>query len=121
MGLEKSKQKMATPFSEACLSILADHPVAIGVAYKVLDCGCALLCGMSAGGDPIGDLQHISGQPIKKGARIPICLKCRKDTGSDRVVWEGIYWPGSQQEWPDKDRRVSIGRNVFGSGYMEPE
>jgi len=119
--LEKGKHNTDTPFSETCQGILAEYPVAIGVAYKVLDCGCALLCGMSAGGDPIGALQHISGQPIKKRARIPICLKCRKDNGLDRVVWEGIYWPGSQQEWPEKNLRVSIGRKVFGPGYMEPE
>ena len=119
--MKKDNFNANTPFSETCRSILAEHPVAIGVAYKVLDCGCALLCGMSAGGDPVGPLQHISGQPIKKRARIPICLKCRKDKGLDRVVWEGIYWPGSQQEWPEKDLRVSIGRKVFGSGYMEPE
>jgi hypothetical protein len=119
--MKKNKDNSETPFSEACQKILDTHPVAIGVAYKVLDCGCALLCGMSAGGDPIGNLQHISGQPIKKGARIPICLKCRQDSGLDRVIWEGIYWPGSQQEWPEKDLRVSIGCKVFGPGYMEPE
>ena len=110
-----------TPFSEACLKILAEFPVAIGVAYNVLDCGCALLCGMTAAGDPVGALQHISGQPIKKGARIPICLKCKKDNGFNRVVWEGIYWPGSQQEWPDKDIRIAIGREAFGPGYREAE
>ena len=121
MKMKKEKHQTDTPFSEACQKILAEFPLAIGVAYKVLDCGCALLCGMSAGGDPIGTLQHISGQPIKKGARLPICLKCKKDNGLDRVVWEGIYWPGSPPEWPEKDLRVSIGRKVFGSGYMEPE
>ena len=110
-----------TSFTEACQDILAEFPLAIGVAYKILDCGCALLCGMSAGGDPVGVLQHISGQPIKKGARAPICLKCKKDNGLNRVVWEGIYWPGSQQEWPDKEIRIAIGREVFGPGYREPE
>ena len=75
--MKKNQDNSDTPFSEACQKILAAFPLAIGVAYKVLDCGCALLCGMSAGGDPIGTLQHISGQPIKKGARLPICLKCK--------------------------------------------
>jgi len=37
------------------------------------------------------------------------------------VVWDGIYWPGSQSEWPDKNLRISIGRKIFGPGYMEPE
>lgn len=110
-----------SPFNDACQTILFDRPEAIGVAYKVLDCGCALLCGVSAGGDPLGNLQHVSGQPVKKGIKTPTCLKCRKDDGLDRVVWNGIYWPGSQREWPDKDLRLSIGRKVFGPGYMEPE
>ena len=110
-----------SPFNEACRYILYENPEAIGVAYKVLNCGCALICGASAGGDPVGSLHRISGQPINKGRRPPICLKCRKDNGLDRVVWEGIYWPGSQSEWPDKDLRISIGREVFGPGYMEPE
>ena len=121
MKMKKKQDNTDTPFNEACQKILAEFPIAIGVAYKVLDCGCALLCGMSTGGDPIGALQHISGQPITKGARLPICLKCRKDSGLDRVVWEGIYWPGSQQEWPDKDIRIAIGREVFGPGYREAE
>ncbi|UCD78490.1 MAG: hypothetical protein JSW26_24260 [Desulfobacterales bacterium] len=110
-----------SPFNEACQYILYENPAAIGVAYKVLNCGCALICGTSAGGDPVGKLHHISGQAVKKGKRPPICLKCRKDNGLDRVVWEGIYWPGAQSEWPDKDLRISIGRKVFGPGYMEPE
>jgi hypothetical protein len=121
LEMGKSQDNADTPFSEACQRILAEYPLAIGVAYKVLDCGCALLCGMTAGGDPVGALQHISGQPIKKGGRLPICLKCKIDNGLSRVVWEGLYWPGSQQEWPDKDIRLSIGREVFGPGYREPE
>jgi hypothetical protein len=110
-----------TPFNEACHSILATYPEAIGVAYKVLDCGCALLCGVSSRSEPVGVLQHISGQPPKKTKSPPICLKCKRDNGLKRVVWEGIYWPGAQREWPEKQLRMAIGRNVFGLGYMEPE
>jgi len=110
-----------SPFDEACQHILYENPEAIGVAYKVLNCGCALICGASVGGEPVGSLHHVSGQPLTKGKKPPICLKCRQDKGLDRVVWEGIYWPGSQAEWPDKDLRISIGRKVFGSGYIEPE
>lgn len=113
--------KQLSPFYEACQIILFERPESIGVAYKILDCGCALLCGVSAGGDPIGTLRHISGQPVKKGAKAPICLKCRKSNGLDRVIWDGIYWPGAQREWPDKDLRLSIGRKVFGPTYMESE
>ena len=70
--------------------------------------------------DHVGILEHISGQPLKKTSG-PICLKCKKDSGLDRVVWEGIYWPGTQPEWPDKDLRILIGREVFGPGYAEPD
>ena len=119
--MEDIKNTQISPFNEACRKILFERPEAIGVAYKVLDCGCALLCGTSAGGAPVGGLKHISGQPVKKGNTPPICLKCKKDTGLDRVIWEGIYWPGTPQEWPEKDLRVSIGRRVFGPGYTEPE
>ena len=115
------KSSQYSPFNEACQNILTAHPEAIGVAYKVLNCGCSLICGASAGGEPIGTLRHISGQAVKKGRKPPICLKCRRDRGLDRVVWEGIYWPGPQKEWPDKDLRISIGRRIFGAGYIEPE
>ena len=119
--MEDLKKNQISPFNEACRKILFDHPEAIGVAYRVLDCGCALLCGTSAIGNPAGTLQHISGRPVKKRIAPPICLKCKKDNGLGRVVWDGIYWPGSQNEWPEKDLRISIGRKIFGPGYMEPE
>jgi hypothetical protein len=119
--MEKTRNTQFSPFNEACRQILSAHPEAIGVAYKVLDCGCALLCGTSAGGEPVGKLRHISGQPAKKGNTDLICLKCKKNDGLDRVVWNGIFWPGSQSEWPEKELRISIGRKIFGSGYIEPD
>lgn len=119
--MEHTNNTQVSPFNDACRYILLAHPEAIGVAYKVLDCGCALLCGTSAGGEPVGTLQHISGQTLKNGNTALICLKCKKDNGLDRVVWEGVYWPGSQNEWPDKELRILIGRKIFGPGYTEPE
>ncbi|MDJ0817537.1 MAG: hypothetical protein QNJ58_15110 [Desulfobacterales bacterium] len=121
LNMTDDKKKQYSPFNDACQNILMRHPEAIGVAYKVLNCGCALICGATAGGDPIGKLRHISGQPVKSGRRAPICLKCRLDGGLDRVVWEGIYWPGPQSEWPEKNLRIKIGRKIFGLGYMEPD
>ena len=119
--MEHTNNTQVSPFNDACRYILLAHPEAIGVAYKVLDCGCALLCGTSAGGEPVGTLQHISGRTLKNGNTALICLKCKKDNGLDRVVWEGVYWPGSQNEWPDKELRILIGRKIFGPGYTEPE
>jgi hypothetical protein len=106
-------------FLLSCQQILTQHPEAIGVAFKWLDCGCSLLCGVSAKGDPVGTLVHFSGQVSTKGRRAPICFKCKKDGGLDRVVWQGIHWPGDPDEYPDKELRLWIGRKVFGPGYVE--
>ena len=108
-------------FEEACHKILFEHPNAVAVAYKVLNCGCSLLCGVSPQGDPLGTLHRVSGQPERTGIKPVICLKCKIDNGLKRVVWEGIYWPGRGSEQPDKDYRISIGQKVFGPGYLEPD
>jgi len=107
-------------FTNACRKILTGHPEAIAVVYKGLDCGCALVCGVSAMGDPIGSLIHVPGQPVTGGQNAPICLKCKRDTGLNRVVQEGISWPGDENELPDMELRLSIGRKVFGPDYLEP-
>ena len=73
-------------FSDACREILRQHPEAIGVAFKWLDCGCSVVCGVSAHGEPVGTLIHVSGQPALKGRKPPICLKCRRDEHLERVV-----------------------------------
>ena len=111
----------STAFDAVCQTILIERPEAIGVAFKFLDCGCALLCGVSAQGDPLGELIHVSGQPAKKGKKPPICFTCKKDSGLERVIWEGIHWPGDETELPDKELRLAIGRNVFGPDYIEPD
>jgi hypothetical protein len=119
--MEEKTNFQSTAFDGACQSILTTHPEAIGVAFKFLDCGCSLLCGVSAQGDPIGEMIHVSGQPARRGKKPPICFKCKKDISLERVVWEGIHWPGDENELPDKELRLSIGRNVFGPGYIEPD
>ena len=119
--MEANSKVPSNLFEETCQKILIEHIDAIAVAYKVLDCGCSLLCGVSAKGDPLGALLHLSGQPVKQGKRTPICLKCKMGSGLKRVVWEGIYWPGAESEQPDKAFRLMIGRKVFGQGYFEPD
>ncbi len=122
MGVMEEKTNFrSTAFDGACRTILTAYPEAIGVAFKFLDCGCSLLCGVSAQGNPVGELIHVSGQPARKGKKPPICFKCKKDDGMERVIWEGIHWPGDESELPDKELRLSIGRNVFGPGYIEPD
>ena len=122
MGVMEEKTNFrSTAFDGACRTILTTYPESIGVAFKFLDCGCSLLCGVSAQGTPVGELIHVSGQPARKGKKPPICFKCKKDDGMERVIWEGIHWPGDESELPDKELRLSIGRNVFGPGYIEPD
>jgi hypothetical protein len=121
VGMEEKTNFQSTAFDRACQAILGAFPEAIGVAFKFLDCGCSLLCGVTAQGRPIGELVHVSGQLLKKGKSQPVCLKCKRDGGLHRVVWEGIHWPGGENELPDKELRIAIGRNVFGPGYVETD
>lgn len=106
-------------FNLACGRLLSTAPESIGVAYQILDCGCAYLCAVSAEGDPLGELVHISGNAGKSGA--PICFKCKVDNSFKRTVWQGIYWPGERSDWPSRVVRVSIGQTVFGPMYIEAD
>ncbi|MGD8242581.1 MAG: hypothetical protein PVF59_07150 [Desulfobacterales bacterium] len=117
---QKTNWKVSNDFEAFCMEIIKAYPEAIGVAYKGLDCGCALVCGVSAGSQPLGPLRYLSGQPRKPGRRQPICLKCKFDDGlRGRVVHEGIFWPGTVDERPDIELRNLIGRSVFGPHYEE--
>lgn len=118
--MEETINYQSDAFNKACQEIFILYPEAIGVAFKGLDCGCALVCGVSARGEPVGSLIYVSGQPGRKGKKSPICLKCKKDDGLDRVVREGIIWPGEENERPNVDLRLSIGKKVFGPDYQEP-
>ena len=115
----KPDNQNTTPFDEACYRILIEHPDAIGVAFKWLDCGCCLACGVNAWGEPAGLLVHIDSQSTTGSIRSHTCPHCRKDKGLDRVVWQGIHWPGTPDEYPDRELRIAIGRKVFGPGYSE--
>ena len=104
------------PFAQACREVFACHPDAIGVAYKGLDCGCSLLCGVDARGAPVGRMIHV-GTRSRAGA--PVCLACKRDNPWGRVVREGLVWPGSPAEHPEPEVRATIGRTVFGPDYSE--
>ena len=115
----KPPNQNTTPFDDACYRILIQHPEAMGVAFKWLDCGCSLICGVNAKGDPAGSLVHVSAQASADAVRSHPCPQCRKDNGLNRVVWQGIHWPGKPEEYPDRALRLLIGRKVFGPGYSE--
>ena len=106
-------------FMRTCNQIFQDFPEAIGVAYKGLDCGCSLMCGVSAQGYPVGELQHVAGASGESGADALVCLACKRDDGLQRVVNQGIMWPGTRAEWPDPSLRLKIGKAVFGPAYEE--
>ncbi len=117
--MRKTTRARLDPFHEACQRIFLENPEAIGVAYKGLNCGCALVCGVSAMGEPVGSLARVSGQPSGIGLGPPICLMCKKDSGLERVVMQGIHWPGEENEAPEKKLRLFIGEKVFGPDYSE--
>ena len=106
-------------FNIACSRLLEAFPTAIGVAYQILDCGCAYMCSVSAEGHPMGEMVHVSGKVSPSGS--PICFKCKLDSSFKRSVWQGIYWPGERTSWPQRNIRVSIGQAVFGPAYMEAD
>ena len=115
----KPDNQNTTPFDDICHRIFIEHPEAIGVAFKWLDCGCSLVCGVSTSGKPVGLLVHVDPQAAAGSMRANTCPHCRKDSGLERVVWQGIHWPGTPDEYPDKALRIAIGREVFGPGYSE--
>ena len=118
----KTNWRVTGAFEALCMKILDAYPEAIGVAYKGLDCGCALLGGVAASSQPLGPLRHLSGQPRSAGRRTAICLKCKIDNGlRRRVIREGIFWPGSADERPEVELRNLIGRSVFGPHYREDD
>jgi hypothetical protein len=121
MSLKANSNNQSNGFNQACQRILLEHPQALGIAYKVLDCGCAWLCGVSPHGDPMGPMIHVSGQTGRQSDTQPICLQCRRDKTIERVIWQGIYWPGGEGELPEKRIRIKIGRTVFGPEYVEPD
>lgn len=106
-------------FLQACNQIFDLYPEAIGVAYKGLDCGCSLMCGVSAQGQPLGELQHVPNVGSGSGTGALICLQCKQDNGLQRVVNQGIAWPGTEAERPEAALRVAIGKAVFGQEYVE--
>ena len=113
--MESSKREELKTF---CEDLILKHPEAMGIAYMALDCGCINSCGVSAKGDPVGEMQTISGHTQKEDT---VCLKCYRDKKIDwnRVVDKGLIWPGENHERPGENIRMIIGKRVFGPDYSE--
>jgi hypothetical protein len=119
-NMKKDMDWKMNEFEMTCAQVILEEPEAIGVAYKGLDCGCALACGVSATGEPLGRMRYVSGQPLPVMGMQPVCLRCKMDDGlENRVVREGIYWPGAEHERPEFELRNRIGKSVFGDAYEE--
>ncbi len=101
-----------------CEDLILQRPEAMGIAYMELDCGCINSCGVSAKGDPVGEMQAISGYSQEEDT---VCLKCYRDKKIDwsRIIDKGLIWPGSDSERPDEKLRMAIGKRVFGPDYQE--
>lgn len=113
--MDSSKYKELKAF---CENLVLQRPEAMGIAYIELDCSCINRCGVSAKGEPVGDMQSISGQAQKEDT---VCLKCYRDKKIDwdRVIDKGFIWPGEDNEKPDENTRMAIGKRVFGPDYRE--
>ena len=96
-----------------CENLVLKHPEAMGIAYMELDCGCVNICGVSAKGDPVGELRTISERLHEDEM---VCLKCFRDKKIDweRVIAKGFIWPGDELEKPDEALLKAIGKRVFG-------
>jgi hypothetical protein len=77
------------------------------------------MCGVSAQGQPLGELLHVSQAAPGSETGALICLRCKQDNGLQRVVNQGIAWPGTETEWPETALRLAIGKAVFGPEYAE--
>ena len=115
-GTEKTEK-----LRNMCNTIALEQPDAMGIAYIELDCGCIYLSGVSAKGDPVGQMHTISAQPAGEDKKPPICLKCyrSKTLEMQRVVKMDLMWPGEASERPAKALRLYIGQKVFGPDYTD--
>ena len=106
---------------EICNRIAMKNPAAIGMATIELDCGCINVCGVSFQGEPVGSIMNIpANQESANDIRL-ICFKCLEMEGeiTNRIVNQGLIWPGDENEIPEEETRLHIGREVFGPGYTE--
>ena len=105
-----------------CNETVMVFPQAAGMAMTELDCGCLLVCGVTFTGEPIGPLRTLDRRELLNDRNQPVCLVCRKGGNrlGDRMVAQGLVWPGDATELPDRELRIFIGQQVFGAAYTEP-
>ena len=106
---------------DICHKIVMKHPDAIGMATIELDCGCINFCGVSFNGEPVGSIFSIPANQEAENDNSLICFKCLEKKGgiTERIVNQGLIWPGDENEIPEEEIRLHIGREVFGPGFSE--
>jgi hypothetical protein len=110
---------MTDKFAEIAEIILASRKDAVGVAFRELDCGCAYLCGVSRGGDPVGEVYNVSGQPATRNLEPLVCLRCYRDKrfAVKRTARQGILWAVDADRRTQPQERDLIGQAVFGEDF----
>jgi len=106
---------------EICDRIVMKHPEAIGMVTIELDCGCINVCGVTFKGEPVGSMMSIPAHQETENDNSLVCFKCleKKSKITNRIVNQGLIWPGEENEIPAEEIRLYIGREVFGHGYSE--
>ena len=106
---------------EICDRVVIKHPEAIGMATIELDCGCINVCGVSFKGEPVGSIMSIPAHQETENNGSLVCFKCleKKSEITDRIINQGLIWPGGENEIPAKEIRFYIGQEVFGPDYSE--
>ncbi len=106
---------------EVCNRIVMKHADAIGMATIELDCGCINVCGVSFKGEPVGEMMSIPAHQKPENDNQLVCFKCleKKSEMKDRIINQGLIWPGDADEMPAEEIRLIIGQEVFGPDYSE--
>ena len=106
---------------EICNRIVMKHPEAVGMATIELDCGCINVCGVSFRGDPVGSIMNIPAHQETDAENNIVCFRCleEKNRITDRIINQGLIWPGDSDDIPEDEFRITIGQRVFGSDYSE--
>lgn len=106
---------------EICSRIVMKHPDAVGMATIELDCGCINVCGVSFRGDPVGSIMNIPADQETDIENNIVCFRCleEKNRITDRIINQGLIWPGDRDDIPEDEFRITIGQRVFGSDYSE--
>ncbi|HQN20492.1 MAG TPA: hypothetical protein PKV86_15175, partial [Syntrophobacteraceae bacterium] len=86
------------------------NPIAIGVAYLVLDCGCMQGGPFDENGDQAGPLEHFLTQ--SEGDSIKICAECMKDGGPPERVIESAMLFFDPESLTD-DQKETICSKIF--------